>query len=100
MPFSLYLTITFLIANNMKATEILDAILTNWVSVEQMNRIKADQDIEMYLNNPEVVKGERVPNKSSLLVSGEKLHGMNGEIEPDMIINADEVDVYFLYAID
>lgn len=100
MPFSLYLTITFLIANNMKATEILDAILTNWVSVEQMDRIKADQDIEMYLNNPEVVKGERVPNKSYLLVSGEKLYGMKGEIEPDMIINADEVDVYFLYAID
>lgn len=84
----------------MTATEILDAILTNWVSVEQMNRIKADQDIEMYLNNPEVVKGERVPGKSYLLVSGEKLYGMNGEIEPDMIINADEVDAYFLYAID
>ena len=84
----------------MTATEILDAILTNWVSVEQMNRIKADQDIEMYLNKPEVVKGERVPNKSYLLVSGENLYGMKGEIEPDMIINADEVDVYFLYAID
>lgn len=92
----------------MTATEILDAILTNWVSVEQMNRIKADQNIEMYLNNPEVVKGERVPNKSYLLVFGEKLYGLNGEIEPDMIINQhsdpgtneDEVDVYFLYAID
>lgn len=84
----------------MTATEILDAILTNRVSAEQMNRIKADQDIEMYLNNPEVVKGERVPSKSYLLVFGEKLYGRGGEIEPDMIINADEVDVYFLYAID
>ena len=87
----------------MTATEILDAILTNWVSVEQMDRIKADQDIEMYLYNPEVVKGERVPNKSYLLVFGEKLHGMNGEIEPDMIINQrneDEAETYFLYAID
>lgn len=65
-----------------------------------MYRIKADQDIEMYLNNPEVVKGERVPNKSYLLVFGEKLHGMNGEIEPDMIINQhneDEAETYFLY---
>lgn len=87
----------------MTSTEILDAILTDWVSVEQMDRIKADQDIEMYLNNPEVVKGERVPNKSYLLVFGEKLHGMNGEIEPDMIINRhneDEAEAYFLYAID
>ena len=57
----------------------------------------------MYLNNPEVVKGERVPGKSYLLVYGEKLYGMNGEIEPDMIINQhneDEAEVYFLYAID
>ena len=48
-------------------------------------------------------KGERVPNKSYLLVFGEKLYGMNGEIEPDMIIyqhNEDEEEVYFLYAID
>ena len=50
-----------------------------------------------------MVKGERVPNKSYLLVFGEKLYGMNGEIEPDMIIhqhNEDEEEVYFLYAID
>ena len=40
----------------MTATEILDAILTNWVSVEQMSRIEAEQDIA----NAEVVKGERV----------------------------------------
>lgn len=87
----------------MTATEILDAILTNWVSVEQMNRIEADQDIEMYLNNPEVVKGERVPNKSYLLVFGEKLYERSGEIEPDMIIRQhyeDETETYFLYAID
>lgn len=84
----------------MTATELIDAILTNWVSVEQMNRIKADQDITTLLNNPEVVKGERVPGKSYLLVSGEKLYGMNGEIEPDMIILTDEIEAYFLYAID
>ena len=84
----------------MTAIEILDAILTNWVSVEQMNRIKADQDITTLLNNPEVVKGELVPGKSYLLVSGEKLYGMNGEIEPDMIIITDEIEAYFLYAID
>ena len=87
----------------MTATEILDAILTNWVSVEQMNRIEADRDIETYLNNPEVVKGERVPGKSYLLVFNEKLYGRNGELEPDMIIyqhNEDEEEVYFLYAID
>lgn len=83
----------------MTATEILDAILTNWVSVEQMSRIEAEQDIE----NAEVVKGERVPGKSYLLVFGEKLYGRNGELEPDMIIRQhhwDEDDIYFLYAID
>ena len=83
----------------MTATEILDAILTNWVSVEQMSRIEAEQDIA----NAEVVKGERVPGKSYLLVFGEKLYGRNGELEPDMIIrqhNEDEDDIYFLYAID
>ena len=83
----------------MTATEILDAILTNWVSVEQMSRIEADRDIA----NAEVVKGERVPGKSYLLVFGEKLHGRNGELEPDMIIRQhhwDEDDIYFLYAID
>ena len=83
----------------MTATEILDAILTNWVSVEQMSRIEADQDIA----NTEVVKGERVPGKSYLLVFGEKLYGRNGELEPDMIIRQhhwDEDDIYFLYAID
>ena len=83
----------------MTATEILDAILTNWVSVEQMNRIEADRDI----TNAEVVKGERVPGKSYLLVFGEKLYGRNGELEPDMIIrqhNEDEAETYFLYAID
>lgn len=87
----------------MTATEILDAILTNWVSVEQMNRIEADRDIATYLNEPEVVKGERVPGKSYLLVFGEKLHGRNGELEPDVIIrehNEDEAETYFLYAID
>ena len=87
----------------MTATEILDAILTNWVSVEQMSRIEADQDIATYLNEPEVVKGERVPGKSYLLVFGEKLYGRNGELEPDMIIRQhhwDEDDIYFLYAID
>ena len=83
----------------MTATELIDAILTNWVSVEQMNRIEADRDIE----NAEVVKGERVPGKSYLLVFGEKLYGRNGELEPDMIIrqhNEDEAETYFLYAID
>ena len=83
----------------MTATEILDAILTNWVSVEQMNRIEADRDIA----NAEVVMGERVPGKSYLLVFGEKLYGRNGELEPDMIIrqhNDDEAETYFLYAID
>ena len=83
----------------MTATEILDAILTNWVSVEQMSRIEADQDIA----NAEVVKGERVPGKSYLLVFGEKLYGRNGELEPDMIVRQhhwDEDEIYFLYAID
>ena len=83
----------------MTATEILDAILTSWVSVEQRSRIEADQDIA----NAEVVKGERVPGKSYLLVFGEKLYGRNGELEPDMIVRQhhwDEDEIYFLYAID
>ena len=83
----------------MTATEILDAILTNWVSVEQMRRIEAEQDIA----NAEGVKVERVPGKSYLRVFGEKQYGRHGELRPDMIINQhneDEAEAYFLYAID